>query len=217
MATDGQIQANRRNAARSTGPKTKEGKAKARLNALKRGGRARTTDVMPVLPHEDPRELEEQIDRLEQMVAELEEIPEAEAAEAARAAFDPRPAFERHRRRQAFLDRELLRTVDTLRRLRKVDVGPSVDDGQGELTGASASPPATQPASKVELATDREVHEHENSTNEAIYERGVVKRGGADFVSQGSRTSPSPSASVDLAHLRPVRGRVRSCTLQHIL
>src|SRR5208283_953289 len=42
-----------------------------------------------------------------------------------------------------------------------------------------------------------------------IYERPVVKRGGADFVSQGSRTSPSPSASVDLAHLRPVRGRFR--------
>src|SRR5208337_2451795 len=40
-----------------------------------------------------------------------------------------------------------------------------------------------------------------------IYERPVVKRGGADFVSQGSRTSPSPSASVDLAHLRPVRRR----------
>ena len=43
--------------------------------------------------------------------------------------------------------------------------------------------------------------------NKPIYERPVVKRGGADFVSQGSRTSPSPSASVDLAHLRPVRGR----------
>src|SRR5208337_1119000 len=43
--------------------------------------------------------------------------------------------------------------------------------------------------------------------NEPIYERPVVKRGGADFVSQGSRTSPSPSASVDLAHLRPVRRR----------
>ncbi len=28
---------------------------------------------------------------------------------------------------------------------------------------------------------------------------------GADFASQASRTSPSPSASVDLAHLRPVR------------
>ena len=39
-----------------------------------------------------------------------------------------------------------------------------------------------------------------------------VKRGGADFVSRASRTSPSPSASVDLAHLRPVRGRVGRAT-----
>src|SRR5271157_1091822 len=43
--------------------------------------------------------------------------------------------------------------------------------------------------------------------NKPIYERPVVKRGGADFVSQGSRASPSPSALVDLAHLRPVRRR----------
>ena len=48
-----------------------------------------------------------------------------------------------------------------------------------------------------------------SAQNKPIYERPVVKRGGADFVSQGSRTSPSPSASVDLAHLRPVRGRFR--------
>ena len=40
-----------------------------------------------------------------------------------------------------------------------------------------------------------------------IYERADVKRGGADFCVAGSRTSPSPSASVDLAHLRPVRRR----------
>src|SRR5208337_5371640 len=46
-----------------------------------------------------------------------------------------------------------------------------------------------------------------NFGGDVIYERPVVKRGGADFVSQGSRTSPSPSASVDLAHLRPVRRR----------
>ena len=43
--------------------------------------------------------------------------------------------------------------------------------------------------------------------NEAIYEREVVKRGGADFVERGSRTSPSPSASVDLAQLEPGHGR----------
>src|SRR3954451_8068521 len=58
MATDAQIAANRKNAARSTGPKTEEGKARARCNALKHGERARVVGAMPVLPHEDPRELE---------------------------------------------------------------------------------------------------------------------------------------------------------------
>jgi hypothetical protein len=36
-----------------------------------------------------------------------------------------------------------------------------------------------------------------------IYERGKVKRAGAEHGVESSRTSPSPSASVDLAHLRP--------------
>ena len=61
MATDAQIQANRRNAAKSSGPKTQEGKEKTRCNALKHGGRARTVNVMPVLPHEDPRQLAERV------------------------------------------------------------------------------------------------------------------------------------------------------------
>ncbi len=47
---------------------------------------------------------------------------------------------------------------------------------------------------------------------EFIYERGLVKRGGCGFCVTGSRTSPSPSASVDLAHLRPVRGRIGRAT-----
>src|SRR5262249_1232205 len=50
----------------------------------------------------------------------------------------------------------------------------------------------------------------ERPRNEPIYERAGVKRGGAEFASRGSRTSSSPSASVDLAHLRPLRGRL-SC------
>jgi hypothetical protein len=49
-------------------------------------------------------------------------------------------------------------------------------------------------------------------TNEPIYGRAGVKRGGADFVSRASRTSPSPSASVDLADLNPIRGRVGRAT-----
>ena len=61
MATDAQIQANRKNASKSTGPKTAKGKSKTRGNALKHGERAKTLQVMPVLPNEDPKLLEKRI------------------------------------------------------------------------------------------------------------------------------------------------------------
>ena len=50
MATTAQIQANRRNALRSTGPRTEEGKEVSKLNAIKHGLAASTSVV---LPHED--------------------------------------------------------------------------------------------------------------------------------------------------------------------
>jgi len=59
MATEAQIRANRANAQKSRGPKTAEGKARSRLNALKHGLRAEV--VNPVAPHEDPAELEARI------------------------------------------------------------------------------------------------------------------------------------------------------------
>ena len=59
MATAAQIEANRRNAQRSTGPKSDEGKARVRRNAIKHGMTALT--IMPVLPQEDPKELEDKI------------------------------------------------------------------------------------------------------------------------------------------------------------
>ena len=52
MTTEKQIEANRRNALRSTGPKTQEGKAAVRLNALRHGLRARSV----LLPGEKPEE-----------------------------------------------------------------------------------------------------------------------------------------------------------------
>jgi hypothetical protein len=55
MATEKQIAANRRNAQKSTGPKSEEGKTKAKFNALKHGMTADTA----VLPYEDPNSYEQ--------------------------------------------------------------------------------------------------------------------------------------------------------------
>ena len=73
MASEKQIQANRRNAQRSTGPKTPEGKAAVRLNANKHG--LRSQEVL--LPGEDPealKELDENLRAELQPVGELENL-----------------------------------------------------------------------------------------------------------------------------------------------
>lgn len=61
MATLKQIEANRRNAFKSTGPKTPEGKAAVSLNSLRHGLRARTV----VLPGESRQEFHRLCDDLE--------------------------------------------------------------------------------------------------------------------------------------------------------
>jgi hypothetical protein len=61
MATLKQFEANRRNAQKSTGPKTPEGKSAVSMNALRHGLRARTV----VLPGEDPTEFHQLCNDLE--------------------------------------------------------------------------------------------------------------------------------------------------------
>jgi len=73
MTSDKKTEANRRNALQSTGPKTPEGKAAVRLNALKHGLLSRET----LLPGEDEEALRELGERLRgelQPVGELENL-----------------------------------------------------------------------------------------------------------------------------------------------
>ena len=60
MTTKKQIQANRKNAKLSTGPKTDEGKQRCAQNALKHGLRSQH----PVIPGEDPAEYQHKLDQL---------------------------------------------------------------------------------------------------------------------------------------------------------
>jgi hypothetical protein len=73
MTSDKQIDANRKNAHKSTGPRTPEGKAAVRLNALKHGLLSQET----LLPGEDEevlRELGERLSTELQPVGELENL-----------------------------------------------------------------------------------------------------------------------------------------------
>jgi len=68
--------------------------------------------------------IDERVDRLKELLAEHEEIEADEAAERCdRAALDCSPAFERHRRYQSARHRELLRTLETFRRMRNAERG----------------------------------------------------------------------------------------------
>jgi hypothetical protein len=106
------IDANRRNAQRSTGPRTPEGKARSRFNGLKNG----LTASVPVLPGEDPAEYHARVeavvasltpqnqveyDLLERVAATAWSLERARRAEAARLSYLIRhDAIERQRREE---------------------------------------------------------------------------------------------------------------------
>ena len=81
MASAAQIEANQKNAKRSTGPKSAKGKSRARGNALKHGLRALT--LIPGLTHEDPQQLR---DKTLQLIDELQPGNQAELDQVCQAA-----------------------------------------------------------------------------------------------------------------------------------
>jgi hypothetical protein len=106
------IEANRRNAQRSTGPRTPEGKARSRFNGLKHG----LTASVPVLPGEDPAEYHARVeavvasltpqnqveyDLLERVASTAWSLERARRAEAARLSYLIRhDGIERQRREE---------------------------------------------------------------------------------------------------------------------
>jgi hypothetical protein len=156
MATIKQMEANRRNAQKSTGPRTAAGKAAVRMNALRHGLRARTV----VLPSENRDEFHQLCDDLEidwqpqsrteqfyleQMAVSQWKLTRMEVSESdVRGRFEfveeQLPLLDRLWQTQCRLERSYARAQRELERLQKAR--RPVDQPDVEV-------PATQPAAKV--------------------------------------------------------------------
>ncbi len=136
MTSDKQARANRENARKSTGPKTPEGKAVARRNALKHG----LLSKRPLLPGEDEAALEELGERLRdelQPVGGLEDL----------------------------LVEQIFAAVWRLRRLRRVEAGIFAWELYGELAERAQQEARTYESntlldrpSPYDIITDKQKH-----------------------------------------------------------
>jgi hypothetical protein len=183
MATLKQIDANRRNALKSTGPRTPEGKAAVSMNALKHGLRARSV----VLPNENAEEFHQLCDDLEaewnpqsrteqfyveQMAVSQWKLNRMEAGEfnvftADASAQTQLPVLDRLWQAQCRLERSYARAQHELEHLQKsrrqapasspVESAPITGPGEAPSVSAGAPAPETtiQPCDDAPVAEDR--------------------------------------------------------------
>jgi hypothetical protein len=160
MATLKQIEANRLNALKSTGPRTPEGKAAVSMNALKHGLRARTV----VLPSENAEEFHQLCDDLEaewqpqsrteqfyveQMAVSQWKLNRMEVGEfnvftADAGAKTQLPMLDRLWQAQCRLERSYARAQHELEHLQK-SRRVATHSGEAPSVSAGAPAPATQP------------------------------------------------------------------------
>ena len=179
MATIHQIDANRRNALKSTGPKTPRGKAAVRMNSLRHGLRARTV-VLPGESREEFNLLCDDLERewqplsrtaqfyLEQMAVSQWKLTRMEVAEAgifqeSAAAKTQLPLLDRLWQAQCRLERSYARAQRELERLQhqrpKVRRHGEEEEPAPEPVVDSPSSAAASPAPKrqpVQNATTAE-------------------------------------------------------------
>jgi len=138
--------------------------------------------------------IDDRIARLHDRIAAFDRIAELESVEAADlASFDPSPAFDRHRRQQASLGRELLRTVDSLRRLKGIDFEP------------------INRADEADDQAQEEAEAPENATNEPKMEctEGVVIEEVKSNVcndedDERSQIAPAEAQEIEVANFAPM-------------
>src|SRR5437870_498208 len=164
MATLKQIEANRRNALKSTGPSTPEGKAAVRLNALRHGLRAHTV----VLPGEKPEAFQQLCDDLEaesqpqtrteqlyveQMAVSQWKLRRMEIAEASLlvqkfGAKNQIPLLDRLWKAEARLERSFARAQHELERIQK-----GRPDQPATVVGQAVSPAEPHPTTTATTAS----------------------------------------------------------------
>jgi len=148
MTSKKQIEANRRNALKSSGPKTPEGKATARLNATTHG--LLTQEIL--LPGEDEEALKELSERL---MAELQPVGEMES----------------------LLVERIIDAVWRLRRLRRVETGIFAWELYGELAErAEHEAHAYKSDALIEMRDALETITDEQKHQEALSRAEEMKR-----------------------------------------
>jgi len=142
MATPAQIAANQRNAQKSTGPRSVEGKSVSRLNALQHGVNAQ----LPIIPGEDPAEYQA-------LVTEYHER------------FQPRTPDERYHV-QTMIDADWQKRRLTRLETQLYDILETENPGMG-LAAAILS---ASPAAKLLARTQRQLVTHQRAWYRALTE-----------------------------------------------
>jgi hypothetical protein len=180
--------------------------------------------------------------RLEALSTAHRERAEADAGQqAARLSFDDSKEGERLRRFQTSCGRSLHKALDALLKIRRAsdkaqaraaelaDTGASDPGvatrartlfGEGDDPAPAECDPLAGVASRLsepENEPNPEAADHRNPRNEPIYERGSVKRGGADSVIGSSRTSPFAVGFGRSGPSQPACGRSGCASRSHPL
>jgi hypothetical protein len=219
MATQAQIDANRRNAAQSTGPRSEAGKAAASRNAMKFGLFSKHL----LLPDEDPAELEELRDDLFRRLKPADALERLYADRVVCAAWRLRRAiageaavFAEWRGSYRMSPGQVHATqcpLEALDRLQKhiAQLERAMDRATGELRKLQQSRPEEEEDEEVQSKCEIEPNFAEEARGEQEGQGEVSGSAAIEIV----RTKPiPPGASADVARAAATQERKGNCEIE---